>query len=176
MTFGRAGVGIQHVRDVCYEFQSIVTIMIDDDDDLLTSARVSADNYDSASTRKSIEARFKAAFGGKAPYKWQIDVTEALILGIDCVVIAGTGAGKTMPFGMLALADDSKKKMVLIISPLNELECEQADRFKAMGLTATAVNSDVYTMKLHKVRYRYSELNIGSSCYRKSKRESTKSS
>jgi ATP-dependent helicase YprA (DUF1998 family) len=40
------------------------------------------------------------------------------------VVIAGTGAGKTMPFAM-PLVDDTKSKMVLVISPLNELEHEQ---------------------------------------------------
>jgi hypothetical protein len=65
VTFGKAGVGIRHVHDFNYKFvkiQSIDTVMLDD---LLTSACVSADNYDSASTQKSIEARFKAAFGGK---------------------------------------------------------------------------------------------------------------
>ncbi|KAJ7506438.1 hypothetical protein B0H11DRAFT_1707242, partial [Mycena galericulata] len=36
----------------------------------------------------------------KPPYDWQIEVAEALILGLDAVVIAGTGAGKTIPFMM----------------------------------------------------------------------------
>ena len=82
-------------------------------------------NYNSVATRQSIENKFKATLGGKAPYSWQIDVTEALMLGVDCVVIAGTGSGKTMPFGMPLLLDENKDKMVVVISPLNELEAEQ---------------------------------------------------
>ncbi|KAI0692066.1 P-loop containing nucleoside triphosphate hydrolase protein, partial [Cerioporus squamosus] len=83
------------------------------------------------------------------PYAWQVDVAEALWLGLDTAVIAGTGAGKTMPFVMPLLVDKTKKKKVIIISPLNELELDQARRFKAMELTAAAVNGDVYDMKLH---------------------------
>ena len=54
-----------------------------------------------------------------------MDVTEALLLGILCLVIAGTGAGKTLPFVTPLLMDETKKKMILILSPLNELEKEQ---------------------------------------------------
>jgi ATP-dependent helicase YprA (DUF1998 family) len=33
----------------------------------------------------------------KTPYDWQLDVTEAILLGLDStVVIAGTGSGKTV--------------------------------------------------------------------------------
>ena len=53
---------------------------------------------------------------GKDPYEWQLDITEPIILGLDSVVIAGTGAGKTMPFMMPLLLDKHKK--VIIISPL----------------------------------------------------------
>jgi hypothetical protein len=35
-----------------------------------------------------------------------MDVTEAALLGISCVVIAGTGAGKTLPLVMPLLMDD----------------------------------------------------------------------
>ena len=96
--------------------------------DALARARESAlkaRNYNYPATRQSIESKFKAAFDGRAPYSWQIDVTEALLLGLDCVVIAGTGSGKTMPFGMPLLLDEAKDKMVVVISPLNELEAEQ---------------------------------------------------
>ena len=40
-------------------------------------------------------------------------------------MIAGTGSGKTMLFGMPLLLDETKDKMVVVISPLNELEAEQ---------------------------------------------------
>ena len=52
-------------------------------------------------------------------------MTEATLLGILCLIIAGTGAGKTMLLVMPLLLDNTKKKMALIISSLNELEEEQ---------------------------------------------------
>ncbi|KAF8237483.1 P-loop containing nucleoside triphosphate hydrolase protein, partial [Tricholoma matsutake] len=121
--------------------------------DMLTHAHeaaLKARNYNHIVTQESIENKFKAVFDGKAPYSWQIDVTEALLLGLDCVVIAGTGSGKTMPFGMLLLLDKAKDKIVIIISPLNELEAEQAERFCKLHLTATAVNANIYNLQLHK--------------------------
>jgi DEAD/DEAH box helicase len=99
-----------------------------DSDDFLTSARESAAkcrDYNYAATRHAIKTKFRAVFSGKSPYSWQVDVTEALLLGLDCVVIAGTGSGKTMPFGMPLLLDEAKEKIVVVISPLNELEAEQ---------------------------------------------------
>lgn len=96
--------------------------------DILKNARELAytqDNYNSQVTRLDIVKRCEDAFSGNKPYDWQIDVTEALLLGLDCVAIAGTGAGKTMPFGLPLLMDESKRKMVIVISPLNDLEVEQ---------------------------------------------------
>jgi ATP-dependent helicase YprA (DUF1998 family) len=96
--------------------------------DILKNAQELAstqDNYNSQVTRLAIVKRCEDAFGGNKPYDWQIDVTEALLLGLDCVAIAGTGAGKTMPFGLPLLMDESKRKIVIVISPLNDLEVEQ---------------------------------------------------
>jgi len=81
--------------------------------------------YDSETTWNTIDDKFRQVCPGKIPHQWQIDVTEALLLGIDCIVIAGTGAGKTMPFVMPLLLDRTKTKKVLVISPLNELKMEQ---------------------------------------------------
>jgi ATP-dependent helicase YprA (DUF1998 family) len=72
---------------------------------------------------------FKEAFNGLEPYGWQLDVAEAVLLGLDCVAIAGTGSGKTMPFAMPLLVDRTKKKIVLVISPLNDLEDDQVILF-----------------------------------------------
>jgi ATP-dependent helicase YprA (DUF1998 family) len=58
-----------------------------------------------------------------SPREWQLDVAEALLLGIDTVVIAGTGSGKTIPFMLLLVLNP--EKMVLIISPLKVLQCDQ---------------------------------------------------
>ncbi|EPS93212.1 hypothetical protein FOMPIDRAFT_1056168 [Fomitopsis schrenkii] len=121
--------------------------------DALAIARAAAHEsrkYDSEAQRRTIRGPASDALGGKEPYKWQVDVCEAMLLGLDCIVIAGTGAGKTMPFVMPLLVDETKQKMVLVISPLNELEQDQAKRFRDMGVTATAINRDVYTNALHK--------------------------
>ena len=82
-------------------------------------------------------------------YDWQVDVSEALLLGLDCSVIAGTGAGKTMPFVMPLFVESNK--IIIVISPLNALEEDQASRFKKMGLSAVAVNGDTYSNEIHKV-------------------------
>ena len=41
--------------------------------------------------------RSEKAFGGNKlgnkPYDWQVDVTEVLLLGLDCIVIAAAGIG-----------------------------------------------------------------------------------
>jgi bloom syndrome protein len=68
----------------------------------LDNARADAqqkNGYDWQHTRNEITLLFRARFGTD-PYSWQLDVTEAILLGLDSVVIAGTGAGKTMPFMM----------------------------------------------------------------------------
>ena len=64
--------------------------------------------------------------GGKAPHEWQVDVTEALLVGLDCTVIAGTGSGKTMPFVMPTFVEP--EKIYFVISPLNALEADQVSK------------------------------------------------
>src|ERR1700722_8077766 len=103
---------------------------------LLDNARIAANerkSYDSEKMRRLINQSFRDAFDGQAPFDWQTDVCEALMLGLDCIVIAGTGAGKTMPFCMPLLADRTKCKMVIVISPLNALEHDQVRIFILPG-------------------------------------------
>ncbi|KAK7043414.1 bloom syndrome, partial [Favolaschia claudopus] len=118
---------------------------------LLQEAREKARSkrqYDWEATRRDLTRLFEASFK-KPPYDWQLDVAEALILGLDSVVIAGTGAGKTIPFMLPLLLH--RDKFVLIISPLKVLQADQTTRFEAIGLAAAAVNGDTYTkeMKTH---------------------------
>ncbi len=82
-------------------------------------------NYDSERTRRAMDQKLQDDFDGRSPYNWQLDAAEALILGLDCVVVAGTGAGKTIPFALPLLVQDSLDKLVLIISPLDALETDQ---------------------------------------------------
>ena len=99
----------------------------------LQAARNAAEisrQYSSDKTRSDLVTTFKRAFKDLEPYSWQLDVAEALLLGLDCITIAGTGSGKTMQFAMPLLVDRSKKKRVIVISPLNDLEEDQARLFR----------------------------------------------
>ncbi|KAH7917208.1 P-loop containing nucleoside triphosphate hydrolase protein [Leucogyrophana mollusca] len=117
---------------------------------LLRNARENATKlhkYNSLATRLKIYDEFRARNDNKEPYEWQMDVAEALVLGLDCTVIAGTGAGKTMPFVMPLFVHPEKH--IIVISPLNALEQDQAARFRKMNLTAVAVNGETYNKNLH---------------------------
>jgi ATP-dependent helicase YprA (DUF1998 family) len=91
---------------------------------LLKSARrqaAEAHGYDSKKTRKKMKRRFKKIHTGE-PYEWQLDVGEAVKVGLNVTLVAGTGAGKTIPFILPLLADETGRQMCLIISPLKELQ------------------------------------------------------
>ncbi|PPQ85606.1 hypothetical protein CVT24_012363 [Panaeolus cyanescens] len=90
--------------------------------------------------------RIHRDFQGRAGFSahdWQLKVTEALLLKLDCIVIAGTGSGKTIPFMIPLLADPSKK--VIIISPLKVLQDDQVFRFKKLRIPAVAVNGETWS-------------------------------
>ena len=93
---------------------------------VLEDARLAASTsdaaYDSQQTRSAITQLFKAR-SGKTPYDWQLDVTEAILLKLDSLVIAGTGSGKTIPFMLPLLAHP--EKVVIIFSPLKVLQRDQ---------------------------------------------------
>jgi ATP-dependent helicase YprA (DUF1998 family) len=80
-------------------------------------------SYQTAPTRAKLRTEFIQRNNGMVPHDWQIDMAEALLLGLDCSLIAGTGAGKTMPFIMPLFVES--EKIIIIISPLNALEVDQ---------------------------------------------------
>ncbi|KAJ7281294.1 P-loop containing nucleoside triphosphate hydrolase protein [Mycena rebaudengoi] len=105
-----------------------------------------------AETRAAVRAKIRNDFAAKNPGKvahdWQVNIGEALELKLDVSLLAGTGAGKTMPFVMpLSINPD---KIIIIISPLNALEEDQARRFEEMGIPAVALNGETYSDKIHK--------------------------
>ncbi|KAF9222259.1 hypothetical protein BS17DRAFT_708598, partial [Gyrodon lividus] len=104
--------------------------------------------YDSVETHIGL-TRLVTHSCGKVPYPCQLDVTVAMILGVDSVVIAGTGAGKTLPFVMPL--PHNKTKSIIIISPLKALQQDQKWRFRMMGISAIDVNDDTWTLKLRQV-------------------------
>ena len=77
--------------------------------------------YDSDHTRAEMTHIFSEQSSGYVPYPWQLDVSKAFLLGLNCVVIAGTGAGKMTPF-LLPLLVPEKNKKIIIISPLKALQ------------------------------------------------------
>ncbi|KAJ7234563.1 P-loop containing nucleoside triphosphate hydrolase protein [Mycena rebaudengoi] len=108
--------------------------------------------YCSAAIRAKIRNDFAACNLGKTAHKWQIDIGEALELGLDCSLLAGTGAGKTTPF--LFPLFTNPDKIVIIISPLNALEEDQASKqFEEMGISAAAINGETYNDEIHKTKH-----------------------
>ena len=61
-------------------------------------------------------------------YDWQVDLAEALTLGLDATVIAGTGSGKTLPWTIPLLLEQNHDRICLVISLLNELEVDHVWR------------------------------------------------
>ena len=67
---------------------------------LFSDARTKRVGYDSQATRRTLAKSVTARCPAIKPYDWQIDVAEAVVLGLDTTVIAGTGSGKTLPWAM----------------------------------------------------------------------------
>lgn len=67
---------------------------------------------------------FSARTGGKRPYDWQIDAAECVLLGVNGIFIAWTGAGKTIPFMLPCLLPQGSDKVTVVISPLKVLQQE----------------------------------------------------
>jgi len=85
--------------------------------DVLENARKSRRGYDTDATRASLTAAVKSAFNGNEPRKFQLDIAEALMLGLEVTAIAGTGSRKTLPWVMPLLLEENKGKTVSVISP-----------------------------------------------------------
>ncbi|TBU51097.1 hypothetical protein BD310DRAFT_835356 [Dichomitus squalens] len=119
---------------------------------LLEAARVDAKNrrkYDSSQARHIMTEKCKEKTG-LTPYQEQLDLAECMLLGLDATCIAGTGWGKTLPFVLPLFV--SPRKIIIIISPLNALEADQAARFQKMGFRTIALNGTTYSMDVEKVR------------------------
>ena len=99
---------------------------------LLTNTRTKKEGYDSQGTRHMLSSSVTALCPAIKPYDWQIDLAEALTLGLDATVIAGTGSGKTLPWAMPLLLDKNHNKICLVISPLNELEADHVRRRRTL--------------------------------------------
>jgi bloom syndrome protein len=95
---------------------------------LLSDARMKRAGYDSQATRHTLAQSVAALCPTIKPYDWQLDVAEAVALGLDTTLIAGTGSGKTLPWALPLLLEENCDKICLVISPLNELETDHVRR------------------------------------------------
>ena len=100
---------------------------------LLSNARTKRAGYDSQATRRALAESVTARYPAIQPYDWQIDIAEALALGLDATVIAGTGSGKTLPWALPLLLDENRDRICLVISPLNELEADHVRQRRALS-------------------------------------------
>ncbi|KAF9791032.1 P-loop containing nucleoside triphosphate hydrolase protein, partial [Thelephora terrestris] len=111
---------------------------------ILEEARKSRKEYNSHATREALTNAVKLAFNQNTPRDFQLDMAEALILGLDATVVAGMGSGKTLPWAMPLLLGEYSSHSCIVISPLKALQADHAKFFSALGLAATAVNSDTW--------------------------------
>ena len=107
--------------------------------------------------------------------------------GLDSLISAGTGSGKTLPITLCTLLDDpAKKKVTIVVSPLKRLQKSQANEFTIrFGIRAVAINEDTprdstwwsvshlfmtYSTCIYSYIYRktYSPLNTALKCMHKS--------
>ncbi|KAL4065140.1 P-loop containing nucleoside triphosphate hydrolase protein [Scleroderma citrinum] len=115
----------------------------------LARARVEAaqkHHHDSQTTQERLLTLVDQHCEGKRPYEWQLDATKALLLGVDSIVVAGTGMGKTLLFVMPLLFNP--KCHMLIISPLKALQQDQWQRFQKMGISAIGINGETWSPKI----------------------------
>jgi len=104
----------------------------------LSSRQTNTPRYCSEATRHTLSAICEARTGRK-PYPWQLDCAEALVLGIDCIVLAGTGFGKTLPFTIPSLLHPNK--ITIVISPLNVLEEDQVHTLLSFTTAAHRIHT-----------------------------------
>ena len=91
---------------------------------VLQQVRDATPSHQTAKIRKCMsDACYEMSEGKIVLREWQLNVAECVLLGIDCEVIAPTGAGKTLPFVLPLLVRPDT--MVIIISPLDALELDQ---------------------------------------------------
>lgn len=86
------------------------------------TAAAKESKYDYILARADLQETFSSSFG-KPAHEWQLDVAEAVLLGMDATVIAGTGSGKTIPLMLILLANE--KNRIIVISPLKVLQQDQ---------------------------------------------------
>jgi superfamily II DNA/RNA helicase len=76
---------------------------------------------------------------GKQPCKWQLEAVMAQLKGDDVIVVAPTGLGKTLAFIIPLLLDP--KRVIILITPLNQLAIQHAQSFMALNISAISLTT-----------------------------------
>jgi ATP-dependent helicase YprA (DUF1998 family) len=97
-------------------------------------------NFSSLVMRECLQAKFRGKCG-KEVYNWQLDVAEAMMLQLDCILLAGTGMGKTIPLMLPLLADCAR--MAVIVSPLEILQCDMVSVLNRLANSYLPPNSNI---------------------------------
>ncbi|KAE8239475.1 hypothetical protein A4X06_0g8246, partial [Tilletia controversa] len=74
------------------------------------------------------------------PKPWQVETVYRIIAGMDGVVAAGTGSGKSMIWYYIPLI--LPKAKILVMTALKEIEKQQVELLRAAGISAVALNAD----------------------------------
>jgi ATP-dependent DNA helicase RecQ len=92
-------------------------------------------------------------FGYKQFRKYQLDIIENLIQGLNSVVIMPTGSGKSLCYQIPALM---KNGTAIVISPLISLMKNQVNQLQQFGVTAVFLNSSLsreeYFLTINKIK------------------------
>ena len=91
-----------------------------------TTAKPGVEPYDPVAFRNEVRIKFylRLPEGKKFwPHEWQLDVMEAILLGVNTFQISPTGSGKTVAFQLIAIANEMMK--ILQLSPLTLLSEDQ---------------------------------------------------
>ncbi|KAE8181595.1 hypothetical protein CF336_g8865, partial [Tilletia laevis] len=76
------------------------------------------------------------------PKPWQVEAVYRLLGGMDGVVAAGTGSGKSMIWVFASLLLRLPKANFLVITGLKEIQLEQTNILHELGISAVALNAD----------------------------------
>jgi hypothetical protein len=98
-------------------------------------------NFTAENWRQKLSECVSVAMNRLIPHNWQLDIAEALKYKLDCLVLAGTGAGKTLPFVLNLLMDKNLNHKIVILSPLIELQFDQVSGSKSDKSTLASVSA-----------------------------------
>jgi hypothetical protein len=83
---------------------------------------------------------YKLSSGRVLPRVFQLQVVLESLAGHDCLVLSGTGSGKTLIMIMLSIL--RPKEYTILVVPLKRLQHSQSDAFAAFSITTAVINED----------------------------------